>query len=219
MVCLKTGWVRLKVTGLPLGLGTSTGRGVRTGVSRRPTSLPTSPFHYLVHTLQNLGSLPAWPRVLRRDPLASAASICPLPNHHGGPWGLNGADFQMSRFGGSQVSGSSRGVENGEWAVGEKEDAPPPQRRGRWVDGAHLVLSESMVWKRSSSSFSLRTPSAKKSWNSSNDNFPSSAKKGGRREGSWRLRDRTSPNPNSSQPTDTPRQIIPTRPADSQMDL
>lgn len=39
-----------------------------------------------------------------------------------------------------------------------------------------MVLSESMVWKRPSSSVSLRTPSAKKSWNSSRDNFPSSAK-------------------------------------------
>lgn len=39
----------------------------------------------------------------------------------------------------------------------------------------HLVLSESMVWKRFSSSSSFRVPSEKKAWNSSKESFPSSA--------------------------------------------
>lgn len=41
----------------------------------------------------------------------------------------------------------------------------------------YLVLSESMVWKRFSSSSSFRVPSEKKAWNSSKESFPSSAKR------------------------------------------
>ena len=88
----------------------------------------------------------------------------------------------------------------GEWAVEtghcERRETLPPGPSPQ--DLAHLVLSESMVWKRPSSSFSLRTPSAKKSWNSSKDNFPSSARKGWG-ESSWCLTDGTSLDPDNSQ--------------------
>lgn len=47
----------------------------------------------------------------------------------------------------------------------------------------HLVLSESMVWKRFSSSSSFRVPSEKKAWNSSRESFPSSARRQGESEG------------------------------------
>lgn len=77
-----------------------------------------------------------------------------------------------------------RGCRGGQWRLALGRRAPPPAHsagcsRGTGAPQAHLVLSESMVWKRPSSSVSLRTPSAKKSWNSSSDNFPSSAKGGG----------------------------------------
>lgn len=105
--------------------------------------------------------------------LADAVSTCPLPRSPR-PVGAKQMGL-LSRFGDFEVS-----VPPGEWAVEtghcERRETlplgPSPQ------DLAHLVLSESMVWKRPSSSFSLRTPSAKKSWNSSKDNFPSSARKG-----------------------------------------
>lgn len=117
--------------------------------------------------------------------------------------------------------GDFRGpVPPGEWTV---EAGPrgsrkvlPPRPSGPCSsdqDSTHLVLSESIVWKRSSSSFSLRTPSAKKSWNSSKDNFPSSARKRGRRESSWCLSDRTCPNPMIPKLTDKVRSANPCSPS------
>lgn len=65
------------------------------------------------------------------------------------------------------------------------------------MDGVYLVLLESMVWKRFFSFFLLRMLFVKKSWNFFNDNFSLFVKKGGRREGSWCLRDRMFLNLNS----------------------
>lgn len=52
----------------------------------------------------------------------------------------------------------------------------------QWRSVADLVLSESMVWNSFSSSSSFSVPSEKKAWNSSRDNFPSSAGRHGHRE-------------------------------------
>lgn len=139
--------------------------------------------------------------MLRKDQLANAVSTYPLLNHPR-QWA---SDFEISELGDFRALAlQGSGQQTLAWG---RRKVPPPRPTGRpgrsgKQDSAHLVLSESIVWKRSSSSLSLRTPSAKKSWNSSKDSFPSSARKGGRRESSWCLSDRTSPNQTGPKLTD-----------------
>lgn len=147
--------------------------------------MPTCPFHHPPCPLQNPGFLLSWPRVLRKDDLARTAAPSPGPRLTPAGGGPHRSGLGITACGGvfrvSCPSGGG-GVGHGDWSPAAKPETPPgPSRRpcpgSRAV--AHLVLSESMVRKRPSSSFSLRTPSAKKSWNSSRDNLPSSARKEG----------------------------------------
>lgn len=74
--------------------------------------------------------------------------------------GLTQTDSEGQR---GRISGSSRPLALKQ-NLGTVEKGGASTSPGRpTVAGAYLVLSESMVWKRPSSSFSFRTPSAKKS--------------------------------------------------------
>lgn len=160
-------------------------------MGRPPTSL-----HHPVYVLQNPGSLSAWPRVLRKDQLAKATAIRPLPGHPS-RWGLR-----------QWTAGPlpSRGVHNGDWPLGEQEGASshthgrPLQQPGLSslgvvrVDGVEETLQFCLV----------EDTICKEELELLQGQLPIICKDGKREESSRCLSLRTAPNPDDSHTKSTP---------------